>query len=67
MGSYQAALLLQMRGASSNTKQIFLLMILMVGKKKGGGVIPQCTLWLSEALKKTADNARYRFLYTLRP
>ena len=37
MGSYQAALLLQMRGASSNTKQIFLLMILMVGKKKWGG------------------------------
>ena len=37
MGSYQAALLLQMRGASSNTKQIFLLMILMVGKRKGGG------------------------------
>ena len=33
----------------------------------GGGVIPQCTLWLSEDLKKSADNARYRFLYTLWP
>ena len=34
---------------------------------RGQGVIPQCTLWLSEDLKKSADNARYRFLYTLWP